>query len=52
MPQMAPLWWEILFIIFFMTFLIINIMVYFSMNKSMKIKTSDNKKSNQLNWTW
>nr|AYW52227.1 ATP synthase F0 subunit 8 [Elateridae sp. 2 ACP-2013] len=51
MPQMAPLSWMNLFILFIMTFMILNTLNYFSFmynNKSlkstMKIKT--------INWKW
>uniref|UniRef100_UPI0030DF4B67 ATP synthase F0 subunit 8 n=1 Tax=Mecidea indica TaxID=3127717 RepID=UPI0030DF4B67 len=53
MPQMAPMWWEILFIMFIMSFILMNIMMYFFN----KMKTNMNKKEksnniNQMNWMW
>nr|YP_010035482.1 ATP synthase F0 subunit 8 [Melanotus cribricollis]QQQ88074.1 ATP synthase F0 subunit 8 [Melanotus cribricollis] len=51
MPQMAPLSWINLFIIFIMTFMILNSLNYFSFiynNKTIK-KTSTIK---TINWKW
>nr|AXA45529.1 ATP synthase F0 subunit 8 [Paederus fuscipes] len=51
MPQMAPLNWTILFIIFNMIFIIINVINYYSFlypPKSYNIK----KKTNKINWKW
>nr|UFI48268.1 ATP synthase F0 subunit 8 [Gymnosoma dolycoridis] len=54
MPQMAPIGWLSLFIMFTMTFLIFNMMNYYSfmnfMPKSNLIKKS--KLSNNLYWKW
>nr|AMH85373.1 ATP synthase F0 subunit 8 [Winthemia rufopicta] len=54
MPQMAPIGWLSLFIIFFMTFMIFNMMNYYLYNPSMP-KSSlvyKNKLMNSLNWKW
>nr|UPL65782.1 ATPase subunit 8 [Anacestra spiniger] len=51
MPQMAPLWWDILFIYFLMVFLMINMLIYF--NKNYKPLTNMMKKSiNSMKWKW
>uniref|UniRef100_A0AAU7YRW0 ATP synthase F0 subunit 8 n=1 Tax=Rhopalus nigricornis TaxID=3151526 RepID=A0AAU7YRW0_9HEMI len=51
MPQMSPLWWEMLYIIFIMMFMIMIIIMYY--NKNFKLKSIIyNKKINQLNWKW
>nr|QWX95540.1 ATP synthase subunit 8 [Cebrenis supina] len=53
MPQMAPLWWELLFILFIVSFMIMNSIIYY--NKIMLPKqTSNNMKSkvNQFKWMW
>nr|WPW47220.1 ATP synthase F0 subunit 8 [Halobates flaviventris] len=51
MPQMAPLSWLTLMIMFIIMIVIINSMTYF--NKNHKIESSmENKKMNQLNWKW
>nr|YP_009694497.1 ATP synthase F0 subunit 8 [Eurydema liturifera]QEI26482.1 ATP synthase F0 subunit 8 [Eurydema liturifera] len=52
MPQMAPLWWEILFITFMVTFMTFNIMIYFNSGKSINKNIKINKKSFQSNWMW
>nr|AXS64878.1 ATP synthase F0 subunit 8 [Brentidae sp. KM-2017] len=51
MPQMAPLNWLFLFIIFMMTFIMFNIMNYFSFFYLPKIYFL-NKTLIQLNWKW
>nr|YP_009466093.1 ATP synthase F0 subunit 8 [Pentatomidae sp. GM-2014]AIW65015.1 ATP synthase F0 subunit 8 [Pentatomidae sp. GM-2014] len=54
MPQMAPLWWETLYVSFLMSFIIMNMMIYFS--KTIKIKKEINNKSwktnKQMTWMW
>nr|QWX95546.1 ATP synthase subunit 8 [Acidomeria sordida] len=53
MPQMAPLWWETLFILFISSFMIMNTIIYY--NKVMTPKQiSDNMKPkiNQFKWKW
>nr|UPL65601.1 ATPase subunit 8 [Rhopalus maculatus] len=51
MPQMSPLWWETLYIMFIMVFMIMIMIMYH--NKNYKLKnTSYKKKINQLNWKW
>nr|YP_010222553.1 ATP synthase F0 subunit 8 [Glaucias dorsalis]UCC46003.1 ATP synthase F0 subunit 8 [Glaucias dorsalis] len=53
MPQMAPLWWEILFLMFIMSFIMMSIMIYFLNNIMIKNKNISNKINiNQLNWPW
>nr|YP_010231158.1 ATP synthase F0 subunit 8 [Paralimna concors]QSV37201.1 ATP synthase F0 subunit 8 [Paralimna concors] len=52
MPQMAPMGWLSLFLIFFFTFLLFNMMNYFSF---MPVSSQSNKfsyKSNSFNWKW
>nr|ALO77187.1 ATP synthase F0 subunit 8 [Elateridae sp. GENSP01] len=51
MPQMAPLSWINLFILFISTFLILNSLNYFSFiyeNKS----TKKSMKTKSINWKW
>uniref|UniRef100_A0AAU7YT69 ATP synthase F0 subunit 8 n=1 Tax=Rhopalus latus TaxID=238591 RepID=A0AAU7YT69_9HEMI len=51
MPQMSPLWWEVLYIIFIMMFMVMIIIMYY--NKNFKLSSSIyNKKINQSNWKW
>nr|AWN56169.1 ATP synthase F0 subunit 8 [Chinavia impicticornis]AWN56182.1 ATP synthase F0 subunit 8 [Chinavia ubica] len=52
MPQMAPLWWEILFIMFIMSFMFIMIMMYFTDKKEFTNKNTNKNFTNQLIWTW
>nr|YP_011031445.1 ATP synthase F0 subunit 8 [Eocanthecona concinna]WRB04595.1 ATP synthase F0 subunit 8 [Eocanthecona concinna] len=53
MPQMSPLWWEILFMIFFLIFIIFNIVIYFNQESKLTFKPFLNiKTDNNLNWTW
>nr|QFK69090.1 ATP synthase F0 subunit 8 [Phymatostetha punctata] len=49
MPQMAPLWWTSLFMMFILSYMMINVMMYFNMNhvtKKIKIKFIN------MNWKW
>nr|AJF94299.1 ATP synthase F0 subunit 8 [Corizus sp. 'albomarginatus'] len=51
MPQMSPLWWELLYIMFILLFMIMMIIIYY--NKNYKYKNNIiSKKINQLNWKW
>nr|UPL65756.1 ATPase subunit 8 [Physomerus sp.] len=52
MPQMSPLSWEILFTIFLMSFIIMNMIMYHNkmmIPKQLKIKVCV---INQLKWKW
>nr|YP_010268804.1 ATP synthase F0 subunit 8 [Halobates maculatus]UIG88119.1 ATP synthase F0 subunit 8 [Halobates maculatus]UIG88126.1 ATP synthase F0 subunit 8 [Halobates maculatus] len=51
MPQMAPLSWLTLMIMFIIMIIVINSMTYFNKNYKIK-KEMENKKMNQLNWKW
>nr|YP_010239102.1 ATP synthase F0 subunit 8 [Goniophyto honshuensis]QTF74349.1 ATP synthase F0 subunit 8 [Goniophyto honshuensis] len=54
MPQMAPIGWLSLFIIFSITFMIFNMMNYYSFIPSTPKSLLINKSSmtNSLNWKW
>nr|YP_009915356.1 ATP synthase F0 subunit 8 [Palomena viridissima]QLF99776.1 ATP synthase F0 subunit 8 [Palomena viridissima] len=52
MPQMAPLWWEILFLMFIMMYMFTSIIIYFSFNKSSTSSANKNKIISQLKWSW
>nr|UJG45095.1 ATP synthase F0 subunit 8 [Blepharipa sp.] len=53
MPQMAPINWLSLSIIFFITFLIFNMMNYYSFIPIMpKSILMNDMKMNSLNWKW
>nr|YP_010362074.1 ATP synthase F0 subunit 8 [Agriotes fuscicollis]UNQ87634.1 ATP synthase F0 subunit 8 [Agriotes fuscicollis] len=51
MPQMAPLSWLNLFILFILMFLILSTMNYFSFSYSIKSSLSS-KKVSLINWKW
>nr|YP_010128176.1 ATP synthase F0 subunit 8 [Tropidothorax cruciger]QPP20748.1 ATP synthase F0 subunit 8 [Tropidothorax cruciger] len=51
MPQMSPMWWETLFLLFNLILLLINILMFWIMETktlSIKIKTSKKESS----WKW
>nr|YP_007517099.1 ATP synthase F0 subunit 8 [Procecidochares utilis]AGG10662.1 ATP synthase F0 subunit 8 [Procecidochares utilis]UXG57158.1 ATP synthase F0 subunit 8 [Procecidochares utilis] len=53
MPQMAPISWLSLFIIFSITFMLYNIMNFYSMNyKSPQFKNKFKMFNKSLNWKW
>nr|YP_010866023.1 ATP synthase F0 subunit 8 [Piezodorus guildinii]WGT93131.1 ATP synthase F0 subunit 8 [Piezodorus guildinii]DAZ87550.1 TPA_asm: ATP synthase F0 subunit 8 [Piezodorus guildinii] len=53
MPQMSPMWWEILFLLFISFYIMMNIMLYFN-KKNNSIKNNKNmmKHNKQINWKW
>nr|AVJ52294.1 ATP synthase F0 subunit 8 [Scutiphora pedicellata] len=52
MPQMAPLYWEILFIMFIMSMMMFMMMI-FHLNQNKTLPEKMNKKiTNQINWKW
>nr|YP_010582834.1 ATP synthase F0 subunit 8 [Psychoda alternata]AQX36169.1 ATP synthase F0 subunit 8 [Psychoda alternata] len=56
MPQMSPILWLWLFIIFTIVFILFNVMTYFNFlykfNKSNNIEENNSNKTNQLTWKW
>nr|YP_010222618.1 ATP synthase F0 subunit 8 [Plautia lushanica]UCC46081.1 ATP synthase F0 subunit 8 [Plautia lushanica] len=52
MPQMAPLWWEILFMMFILSFIMMIIMIYFSLQNNIHKKSMQMNNINQMNWMW
>nr|ARH55109.1 ATP synthase F0 subunit 8 [Niptus hololeucus] len=50
MPQMAPLSWSILYLLFLMIFLMINMINYY--NKNYMLKNKNFKKNKFINWKW
>nr|YP_011031335.1 ATP synthase F0 subunit 8 [Epidaus famulus]WQT73257.1 ATP synthase F0 subunit 8 [Epidaus famulus] len=52
MPQMAPIWWTTLFILFNMSFLTMMIMMYFQINMQPTMKSSITSQIKQYNWKW
>nr|YP_010147355.1 ATP synthase F0 subunit 8 [Plautia crossota]QQP22166.1 ATP synthase F0 subunit 8 [Plautia crossota] len=49
---MAPLWWEILFIMFIMSYITMSIMTYFSFKVNIKGNMKNKNQMKQLNWLW
>nr|YP_010713095.1 ATP synthase F0 subunit 8 [Meromyza saltatrix]WDA93961.1 ATP synthase F0 subunit 8 [Meromyza saltatrix] len=53
MPQMAPINWLFLFLMFSMIFLLFNMMNYYSIiPSSPKLNLLKMMKTNSLNWKW
>nr|YP_010705019.1 ATP synthase F0 subunit 8 [Sciocoris lateralis]WCQ78557.1 ATP synthase F0 subunit 8 [Sciocoris lateralis] len=53
MPQMAPLWWELLYITFTITLFIVAILVFYTNNNLNKNTNNMMKKTiKQSNWSW
>nr|YP_010692986.1 ATP synthase F0 subunit 8 [Carpomya incompleta]WCB98102.1 ATP synthase F0 subunit 8 [Carpomya incompleta] len=53
MPQMAPIGWLSLFIIFSITFILFSVMNYYSViPKSPKSQISQKSTTQSLNWKW
>nr|URH16854.1 ATP synthase F0 subunit 8 [Pericapritermes parvus] len=52
MPQMMPMEWTLLYITFLMTFLMFNIMNYFSQTAKQKSSTKKTININKINWKW
>nr|UPL65380.1 ATPase subunit 8 [Crompus oculatus] len=51
MPQMAPMWWEIMLIMFNMTFMLMMINTHWEYKKAMMTEKSENKmKMNKWKW--
>nr|UPL65289.1 ATPase subunit 8 [Appolonius crassus] len=51
MPQMSPMWWEILFFMFLMTYIMVNTIMYWNKNNEMK-NMKYNSTTNNMNWKW
>nr|AMH85490.1 ATP synthase F0 subunit 8 [Microsepsis sp. ACMJ-2016] len=53
MPQMAPIGWLSLFIVFSLTFMLFNIMNYYSfLPTSPKLNDSKKISTSSFNWKW
>nr|WHM51709.1 ATP synthase F0 subunit 8 [Apicotermitinae sp.] len=52
MPQMMPMEWTMLYITFLATFLMFNIMNYFTQSPSQESKTKKSIHINKINWKW
>nr|AVJ52286.1 ATP synthase F0 subunit 8 [Odontoscelis lineola] len=52
MPQMAPLYWEVLFFIFILSMMMMAIIIYHQPKISSSTKSTFLKSISQLNWKW
>nr|ATF28659.1 ATP synthase F0 subunit 8 [Typhlocyba sp. EMHAU-15062510] len=50
MPQMSPMWWTMLMMMFIMSFIMCMYIMYFNSNKYSTMTKKMVKKN--LNWTW
>nr|YP_010925300.1 ATP synthase F0 subunit 8 [Sigara lateralis]WKD80503.1 ATP synthase F0 subunit 8 [Sigara lateralis] len=51
MPQMAPLWWTSLYIMFIMTMMLFYMLIYFN-NKYKMMKSTKKMEKIKNNWMW
>nr|YP_009350913.1 ATP synthase F0 subunit 8 [Promirotermes pygmaeus]AQP28121.1 ATP synthase F0 subunit 8 [Promirotermes pygmaeus] len=52
MPQMMPMEWTMLYVVFLTTFLMFNIMNYFAQSLNSKSKEKKTINTNKMNWKW
>nr|UPL65198.1 ATPase subunit 8 [Valleriola javanica] len=52
MPQMAPMWWTTMFILFTMLFMMTNTIMYFQKQYSIPSKEEKQNKMETMNWKW
>nr|YP_010692668.1 ATP synthase F0 subunit 8 [Homoeocerus bipunctatus]WBV80556.1 ATP synthase F0 subunit 8 [Homoeocerus bipunctatus] len=52
MPQMSPLWWEMLFMFFIISFIIMMMIMFFNSNSLNQKYNKKLIKINQLKWKW
>nr|AVJ52262.1 ATP synthase F0 subunit 8 [Agonosoma flavolineatum] len=52
MPQMAPLYWELLFIMFIVSLIIMSIILFHMPKITSSTKMNYNQLTNQINWKW
>nr|YP_011009674.1 ATP synthase F0 subunit 8 [Hygia opaca]WPV77666.1 ATP synthase F0 subunit 8 [Hygia opaca] len=52
MPQMSPMWWEVLYIMFLLSYIFITMIIYY--NKKTSPQNNLNKKMSiyQFKWKW
>nr|YP_010952895.1 ATP synthase F0 subunit 8 [Empoascanara quarta]WMQ52338.1 ATP synthase F0 subunit 8 [Empoascanara quarta] len=50
MPQMSPMWWTTLMMLFTFLFVLLMVMMYFELKKSVHFKTKLNFQ--KMNWKW
>nr|YP_009040486.1 ATP synthase F0 subunit 8 [Peirates arcuatus]AHF21747.1 ATP synthase F0 subunit 8 [Peirates arcuatus] len=52
MPQMAPLWWSILFLTFFVSFLMMCIIMHFQNTQESAKTLKETPEIKMMNWKW
>nr|UPL65393.1 ATPase subunit 8 [Parathyginus sp.] len=52
MPQMAPLWWEMLYMLFITMMIMTNILLYWNKNKNLNNKNYMMNNPKYMNWKW
>uniref|UniRef100_A0AAU6PCF3 ATP synthase complex subunit 8 n=1 Tax=Diplonychus sp. TaxID=2977879 RepID=A0AAU6PCF3_9HEMI len=52
MPQMAPLWWTTLFLMFLTAFMIMCTINYFIIKYEPSTHQTEKKIKNSINWKW
>nr|YP_009350263.1 ATP synthase F0 subunit 8 [Apilitermes longiceps]AQP26713.1 ATP synthase F0 subunit 8 [Apilitermes longiceps] len=52
MPQMMPMEWTMLYTTFLMTFIMFNIMNYFTQSSNKQMKTKKIINIHKMNWKW
>nr|QWX95519.1 ATP synthase subunit 8 [Spartocera fusca] len=52
MPQMSPLWWEMLFSLFTTTLLLMNMIMYFNSTPMSNYTSKYKMSTNQIKWKW
>nr|AVJ52279.1 ATP synthase F0 subunit 8 [Hotea curculionoides] len=52
MPQMAPLYWELLFFMFILSMITVGIIIYHSPKISSETELTKKQVTNQINWKW
>nr|AVJ52268.1 ATP synthase F0 subunit 8 [Choerocoris paganus] len=52
MPQMAPLYWELLFILFIISMMMMKIIIFHLIQAQPKSSTVTTNEIKQINWKW
>nr|UPL65549.1 ATPase subunit 8 [Artheneis intricata] len=52
MPQMSPLWWEILYLMFIMLFIMVNCIIYWGINSDMAVSLPKTQELKIKTWKW
>nr|UPL65419.1 ATPase subunit 8 [Sadoletus valdezi] len=52
MPQMAPLWWELMYMLFIITYIMMNIIMFYGVGSDVYVRLSAKEKIKYMNWKW